>query len=470
MSPRRLSIAAGALLMVGSLLLPAAHAADAEITVHGTQVRVAPLYYGGAADCDDYHEVPGFSPKVNASSGDEVPPAGDRSFKYVAERTYAVGPQIEYKRDQMLKLRDLTSLKVDVMSPDAAAVGVVAAMYETSPGVIWYGIAALPAVPIGQWRTIDATNVLLNWRKNADPVSITTTIKQFALDHGPGANDERKARVGILFGCNDADFFVDNLSIGIADNDSTWDLEGMRTRVEFRPIGGRDHVYTYLKPAYLEVSFKSPDSTATVLRQELVHKTCKVDHCATKPYVNKKATMKIRAWPYAGWQEWVLFDGGNGFEPSPFPDVIEWKAQPYIAPTVNLQHPKKGQTLVVGGKIAPCHQGRDVWFQRKINGHWKNVQKGRAEDCKTGERSPFSTFRIAIKLKTAGTWTWRIKLDSLDPWVTGYSREFRQKVAVPHHPDPTPPPNDPYIPPTYTPPPPADPIPHGRALPTGGAS
>lgn len=468
MSPRSAAVSVGALLLAGQLLLPEARAEDPPIVVHGSQTAADHLYYGGAADCDDYHADPGLTPKITPTKDDEAP-LGDHTFRYTAERGYGVGPQVEYRRDQMTKLRDLSSLSVDVKSaaPDAAAVGVVSAMYETSPGVIWYGVAPIPAVPIDQWRTIDAASVVLNWRKNADPVSVQTTIQQFALDHGPGANPDRKARVGVLFGCNGADVFFDDLSIGVADDVTRWDLEGMRTHVTVRATQGADHVYTFLKPAYLKVSFSSPDSSAAVLRRELTHITCKQEHCLDRKYKNKSATMKIKAWPYADWSEWVFFPGGGGFEESPLPDVINWKVQPYISAAVNLQRPKRGQTLAVHGKVAPCHQGRKVSFQRKVNGHWRTLKTARATGCDDGARSPYSTYRMAVKLKTAGTWTWRIALDSIAPWRPGTSREFRQKVIVPapHHPNPPPPPpsGGGYIPPTTDPDPPEPPGPHGRA-------
>ena len=464
MSTRRLAVTAGALLLAGQVLLPSAHAEDPPVVVHGPYAAVADLAFDGAADCVDYHETPAFTPKVNASDGGE-PTLGDRSFKYVAERGFAVGPQVEYRLDEMTKLRDLTSLTVDVRSasPDLGTTGVVAAMYETSPGQIWYGVAPVPAVPIGQWRTIDATNLVLSWRRNDEPVSLQTTIKQFVLDHGPGLNSERKARVGILYGCNGTNFYADNLRIGIADEVTTWDLEGARTRVSVRPVLGADHVYTYLKPAYLKVSFSSPDQVpSSVLRQELTHITCKQERCVRRTYDNDADTMKIRAWPYAAWSEWVYFPGAPGLEASPLPDVIEWKVRPFVVASVNNQHPKRGQTLVVTGKIAPCHEGRKVAFQRKVDGHWRTLKTTRATGCRTDKKSPYSTYKLSVKLKTAGTWTWRVALDSKQPWKPGFSRDFRQKVTAPvtHNPPP-PPPDDGYTPPTYTPPPPADPIPHG---------
>ncbi|MEZ0579847.1 hypothetical protein [Nocardioides sp. MH1] len=469
MKARSATILAAALLVAGQTLVPAdasaptSRADDEPSTVHGPYRPPKALVTDAAASCTDFQSAHAVPVKVEATEPSDLgpsvhPPRGDRAFKYKAQFRYAMGTMVDYRNDQVAKLQDLTTLSVAVLSRQHAATGMVAVTYQTSPGTTWYGSLTLTPQVQDRWNTVDAGTAVLSWRRNSDPASDSKTIAEFARAHPNSTH----ARVGILFGCNGTNFYLDDLAVGSADSVRRWDFQGVRTHMTFRPTQGRKHIYTYLQPAYLETSLTSPDVPARfLLGQEITHKTCKADHCPSKDYSNKAKTMRIRAWPYAGWTEWAYFEGGSGYERSSYPPVIEWKVRPYVVASVNIQHPKRGQTLVVTGKISPCHEGHKVFFQRKLNHHWRTIKSAVATDCKPNKRSPYSVYRLAVKLKTVGLWNWRVKLDSMDPWEPGLSREYRQKVSVPHHPQPTPTPAPVYIPPTYTPPPPPDPIPHG---------
>jgi hypothetical protein len=224
-----LAAAAAAFVVVGAA---APAYADGTVVVQGTAfpdpARVS-LSFVGCDDLYDRTDEP-LAPRVGRGPG--AAPAGLRSLGFDLTGGNAVGAL--FTVDSVLSTRT-ASLAVNAVG---RAVGVAYAGYQepadAGTTLLWLGRSEL-ATPGGAWQTVEATTRSYTWTQydmaTRQPVAagpgIPMTVAEFAAAHGgdgPGVYT-------IGFGCDGTAFSMDQLRVGAAGQVTTYDVEGLRTRV-----------------------------------------------------------------------------------------------------------------------------------------------------------------------------------------------------------------------------------------------
>jgi hypothetical protein len=220
--------------------------ADDTVTVQGTAFpdpAHASLSFVG---CDDLYQRADESPLPMVGLGPGEAPAGKRSLGWDLAGGNAVGALVTV--DSMLQT-STASLAVNSSGP---AAGVAYAGYQepadAGSDLLWLGRAELASTG-GAWQTVEATTRLYTWTKydmqSQQPVEagpgVPTTVAGFAAAHGgdgPGIYT-------IGFGCDGTAFSMDQLRVGSPGAVTTYDIEGLRTRVTIGALpteGSRDEV------------------------------------------------------------------------------------------------------------------------------------------------------------------------------------------------------------------------------------
>jgi hypothetical protein len=226
----RLGLAAAAAFVVVGAAAPSY--ADDTVVVQGTAfpdpARVSLSFVG----CDDlYHRTDEpLVPHVGRGPGEA--PAGLRSLGFDLTGGNAVGAL--FTVDSVLSTRT-ASLAVNAV---ARAEGVAYAGYQepadAGTTLLWLGRSEL-ATPGGAWQTVEATTRSYTWTKYdmvtrqavAPGPGLPITVADFAAAHGgdgPGV-------FTIGFGCDGTAFSMDQLRVGRPGQVTTYDVEGLRTRV-----------------------------------------------------------------------------------------------------------------------------------------------------------------------------------------------------------------------------------------------
>jgi hypothetical protein len=206
--------------------------ADDTVIVQGTAFPDPARASLSLVGCDDLYQRTDESVLPMIGLGPGRPPAGRRSLGFDPAGGNAVGAL--FTVGSMLTT---TTASMAVNSP-GQAVGVAYAGYQepadAGTSFLWLGRAEL-VTPGGAWQTIDATTQPYTWTKydmrTRQPVTagpgVPSTVAVFAAAHGgdgPGVYT-------IGFGCDGTAFSMDQMSIGSPGAVTTYDIEGLRTRV-----------------------------------------------------------------------------------------------------------------------------------------------------------------------------------------------------------------------------------------------
>jgi hypothetical protein len=221
-----------AAVTLGVVGLAAPSYADDTVVVQGTAFpdpARANLSFVGCGDLYQRSEEP-LVPTIGRGPG--AAPAGERSLGFDLAGGNAVGAL--FSVDSVLTT---TTASLAVNSVGRAA-GVAYAGYQepadAGTSYLWLGRSEL-STPGGAWQTIEATTRNYLWTKydmtTRLPVLVTDgvarTVADFAHLHGgdgPGV-------FTIGFGCDGTPFSMDQLRVGSPGSVTTYDVEGLRTKV-----------------------------------------------------------------------------------------------------------------------------------------------------------------------------------------------------------------------------------------------
>ncbi len=224
-----------AAVTLGVVGLAAPSYADDTVVVQGTAFpdpARASLSFVGCADLYQRTDE-ALAPSVGRGPG--AAPTGERSLGFDLAGGNAVGAL--FSVDSVLG----TTTASIAVNAAGRATGVAYAGYQ-EPGdagtsYLWLGRAEL-STPGGAWQTVDATSRSYLWTKydmaTRLPVlegsGVPTTVADMAAQHGgdgPGV-------FTVGFGCNGTAFSMDTLRVGAPGAVTTYDVEGLRTRVTIR--------------------------------------------------------------------------------------------------------------------------------------------------------------------------------------------------------------------------------------------
>lgn len=232
---RRLGVvtaAVAAILGVGQV----AAVADDTVTVHGTEfpdLRSAQLTLVG---CESLYDRSTEFLQPYVSRGPGRPALGTRSLKYDLAGGNAIGT-LSYVES----MADTSVAGLQVYSRPGAQ-GVAYAGFQSPDAEghdLWVGRAPLTAV--GSWQRVDATSLSYTWTeldmRTGRPTGATAPaapVADFAAAHG----GDGAGFYMVGFGCDGAPFYLDGWRIGAPGTTTTYDLEGLTTRLT---MGGSTH-------------------------------------------------------------------------------------------------------------------------------------------------------------------------------------------------------------------------------------
>lgn len=157
---------------------------------------------------------------------------------------------------------DLTELSIDVRAIDAPVVGAAVVRWQPAGSATsWVGLATLPSDAVTTWHTVDAATRAFRWTEITDDgravgTGGTQTIANFFV----GRDDSAGARVGFVFGCNDAPFLVDDLVVTSPTTDAAYDFEATTAKITFDPTR-RTTVYGRVIRGVTSIRTSSPEDT-----------------------------------------------------------------------------------------------------------------------------------------------------------------------------------------------------------------
>ena len=230
---RRIGIIATAGLVVGLGASPAL--ADTTVTVHGTDFpdpREAQLTLVG---CDSLYDRSSevLLPRISRGPGREAG-QGTRSLKYDLAGGNAIGT-LSY----VDSMAGTAVAGLEAYAPDGASGVAYAGFQRPDAGGtyhLWIGRAPLTAT--SSWERVDATSLTYTWAEfdmqtgqaTGETAAEPSTVADFAAANG----GDGAGFYMVGFGCDGAPFYMDGWQIGAPGTTTTYDLEGLTTRLTMR--------------------------------------------------------------------------------------------------------------------------------------------------------------------------------------------------------------------------------------------
>ncbi len=183
--------------------------------------------------CDDLYQRGDEPVRPTVDRGPGEAPLGTRSLGFDLGGGNAVGA--------LFTVASVLGTSTASVAVNAAgqARGVAYAGYQepadAGTDLLWLGRSEL-STPGGAWQTVDATTRSYVWSKYdmatrtvvAAGPGVATSVADFAAAHG----GDGPGLFTVGFGCDGTAFSMDALSVGSGADTTTYDLEGLRTRVE----------------------------------------------------------------------------------------------------------------------------------------------------------------------------------------------------------------------------------------------
>jgi hypothetical protein len=221
-----------ALTTAGVVITAAPSYADDTVVVQGTSFPDPARANLSFVGCDDLYQRSDEPLAPTVGRGPGAAPVGQRSLGFDLRGGNAVGA--------LFTVSSVLSTQTASLAVTAAAraTGVAYAGYQepadAGTTLLWLGRSEL-TTPGGAWQTVEAVTRDYTWTKydmaTRQPVALDAglpmTVAAFATAHGgdgPGV-------FTIGFGCDGTPFSMDRLRVGSAGQVTTYDVEGLRTRV-----------------------------------------------------------------------------------------------------------------------------------------------------------------------------------------------------------------------------------------------
>lgn len=183
--------------------------------------------------CDDLYQRTDEPLRPTVDRGPGQAPLGTRSLGFDLAGGNAIGALFTVGS---VLTTATASVAVNAAGP---ARGVAYAGYQepadAGTSLLWLGRSEV-TTPGGAWQSVEATTRSYVWTKYdmttktvaAAGPGVATTVAGFAAAHG----GDGPGLFTIGFGCDGTAFSMDALRVGSGDGATTYDLEGLRTRVE----------------------------------------------------------------------------------------------------------------------------------------------------------------------------------------------------------------------------------------------
>jgi hypothetical protein len=440
MTRKIVSVLLGALLLATSLAAPAA-ARDTVTVVRGHDLDTPNMLL--------------FQDRCSTFAT-EVPPAATQYMRRGGTRgTHAIGWQYDLDDWEVgptavvLEPTTLTRFTVDVHSPTGRARGHVVALYvDSTPGYTngyWVGFASLDHDASG-WTRYSLADRVLSWSYRSGPDSEfnahSATIRDFTAQRG----GDGATLVGVALGCEGEQFFVDRLVVGDATDTTTYDFEGMATMShlewstdpEGKVVKNRPRFTVDLGQKFWMLGHSHSPDFVFEGRGSLW----------AKPYGRQKfvklATSTFSPRFYAGFRVWSdrravfrFLGEGNAIFDTSSSETVTVDVRARVRASVVDKKLVQGQRLAVQGEVLPRAKGRRVFLERRVDGRWVTLDRGR-----TRAKGVFGLDTVA---RTPGTWVIRVRVASGKGNVGNETstRTVTVKRYVPPPSNPGPPPPDP---------------------------
>lgn len=311
----------------------------------------------------------------------------------------------------------LSNLSISVRAVTEPIIGAAVVRWQPEGSEFsWIGLAALPADADTLWHTVQAADRTFDWFEiSADGERLGAVSRQTIATFFVGRDDSAGARVGFVFGCNDAPFYVDGLSATTPTTEKTFDFEAAPSKISFQPstknlvfgrtIKGKTTVRTSARTSSVRaiVERRSVDGPTKVMSMRL---NVGKDQWNWTPKQSGAYRVSIldQDEVRGSASGWVEVGVRQRVKASPSTRVVQ-----------------RGRQFVVRGTVRPG-EGTKVLVQRLGGSGWKSVG---------AEAIAGSRFDIKVRADVAGTVRYRVVATRTSQNDQGVSKAFTMTVTSP---------------------------------------
>jgi hypothetical protein len=303
----------------------------------------------------------------------------------------------------------LSTVAIDVYSPRGVTNGhAVGFYYDTTAGFTagyWVGFGQVTHTGSG-WGTLNTGGLGLNWEYYENGTALyyypdPMTVSQLAIARGGGG----RAYVGVALGCAADAFYVDNLRVWDATDQTVYDFEGVPSASGLGWLGlnkkGKTDVFFDDLAVIYGTKFKmlglgwDPSSNQVFAGTGSLYEL----RFGSQSYVrtqgaafNPKSFAAFKVSPKVHTAYGFAADGTDYFDISGS-NVIAVAVLARLDARINDRTLKPGQRAVISGRIGPGDRGTKVSLKRRSGNRWVTVDSAR-----TGGGGSFSVNAKATKV------------------------------------------------------------------------
>lgn len=311
----------------------------------------------------------------------------------------------------------ISDLSIDVRAVEGAITGAAVVRWQPEGlATSWIGLASLPADSDTAWHTVQAADLTYAWSEiTADGRLVRSGSQQTISNFFVGRDDSAGARVGFVFGCNDAPFLVDGLSVTTPLTERTFDFEAAPSRISFRPS---------TKSLVFGRTIKGRTTVRTSARTDSVRAI--VERRSSE---GPKKVMSMRLDVGKDQWNWTPKQSGAHRVRILDQDEVAGSASGWVNVSVrqrvkaspSTRTVQRGRQFAVRGTVRPG-EGTKILVQRLSGSGWKSV---------ASKTIPGSRFDIKVRADVAGTVRYRVVATRTPQNDQGVSRAFSMTVTSP---------------------------------------
>lgn len=363
-------------------------------------------------DCDDPERLLGDRPPLQ-NALDPTGPRGSHVATW-AQTAATEGLGVLATVEAPSQISDL-SIDVRAVTDPIAGVAVVRWQPEDLT-TSWIGVAALPGDADTTWHTVQAVDLVFSWTEFAsDGQPVRTGIRQSIPSFFVGRDDSAGARVGFVYGCNDAPFYVEGLSVKTPATEKTFDFEAASSKINFQPSTKNVKFGRTIKGKTTVRTSARTDSIRAVVERRSAEGPVKV--------MSMRLDVGKDQWNWTPKQSGAyrvsILDQDEARGSASGWVNVSVRQRVKASPSTRIV--QRGRQFVVRGTVRPG-EGTKVVVQRLGGSGWKSV---------ASRAIPGSRFDVKVRADVAGTVRYRVVAAQTFQNDQGVSKAFSMTVTSP---------------------------------------